>query len=125
MPAVLRPAAQAGWVLRWSGILAVADQRALAASLLHLPLAHECSGGGAEPALHELLADVRWHERELCRKPSVHGDREFEQLQKNQNNVKIACLAPSSNYAQAERRPSKECASFYVCHHKTGDASQS
>ena len=27
--------------------------------MLHLPPANECSGGGAEPALHELLADVR------------------------------------------------------------------
>ena len=71
VPAILRPAAQAAWVLRWSGILAVAAQRALAASLLHLPLANECTGGGAEPALHELLADMRWHDGpERSRMPS-------------------------------------------------------
>ena len=47
-------------VLRWSGVLAVAAQRAFAASLFELPLGGECSAGGPEPALHELLADAHW-----------------------------------------------------------------
>ena len=42
-----------------SGILAVAAQRAFAASLLELPPGGECSAGGPEPALHELLADAQ------------------------------------------------------------------
>eukprot|EP00439_Symbiodinium_sp_Y106_P038075 s5160_g4.t1 len=53
------PVLPGAWVPHWSGIPDVAAQRALAASLLHLPLANECRGGGAEPALHELLVDVR------------------------------------------------------------------
>ena len=49
------PAAQAAWVLRWNGLLAVAAQRALATTFLELPL-------HAEP-LHELLADARSTQR--------------------------------------------------------------
>ena len=60
VPASLRAAARAAWVVRWSGIVAVAAQRAFAASLLELPPGGECSAGGPEPALHELLADARW-----------------------------------------------------------------
>ena len=60
VPTSLRAAARAAWVVRWSGILAVAAQRAFAASLLELPPGGECSAGGPEPALHELLADARW-----------------------------------------------------------------
>ena len=47
------------WVARWSGLLAVAAQRAFAASLLELPPAAEL-GEGPEPELHELLAETRW-----------------------------------------------------------------
>eukprot|EP00439_Symbiodinium_sp_Y106_P044021 s6837_g5.t1 len=60
MPAPLRAAACAAWVARWSGLLAVAAQRAIAASLLELPLAGECNLAGDAPELHEVLADVRW-----------------------------------------------------------------
>ena len=60
VPASFRTAARAAWVVRWSGILAVAAQRAFAASLLELPPGGECSAGGPEPALHEILADARW-----------------------------------------------------------------
>ena len=60
VPTSLRAAARAAWVVRWRGILAVAAQRAFAASLLELPPGGECSAGGPEPALHELLADARW-----------------------------------------------------------------
>ena len=58
VPAPLRAAARAAWVARWSGLLAVAAQRAIAASLLELPL--ECNLAGDAPELHEVLADVRW-----------------------------------------------------------------
>ena len=37
-PDALRPAAQAAWVLRWSGLVAVAVQRALATTFLEPPL---------------------------------------------------------------------------------------
>ena len=61
-PPALRPAAQSAWVQQWSGIISVAAQCALASSLLELPSeAHE-GAAGTEPALHELLADARWHE---------------------------------------------------------------
>ena len=42
------------------GLLAVSAQRAVAASLLELPLAGECNVAGEAPDLHEVLADVRW-----------------------------------------------------------------
>ena len=60
VPAPLRAAARAAWVARWSGLLAVAAQCAIAASLLELPLAGECNLAGDAPELHEVLADVRW-----------------------------------------------------------------
>ena len=60
VPLPLRAAARAAWVARWSGLLALAAQRAIAASLLELPLAGECNLAGDAPELHEVLADVRW-----------------------------------------------------------------
>ena len=59
VPRLLRPSAITAWVARWSGLLAVAAQRALAASLLELPPTAEL-GEGPEPELHEVLADARW-----------------------------------------------------------------
>ena len=56
----MRAAARAAWVARWSGLLAVAAQRAVAASLLELPLAGECNVAGKAPELHEVLTDVQW-----------------------------------------------------------------
>ena len=61
-PPAVRPAAQDAWVQRWSGIISVAVQHALASSLLELPSEAHDSAAGMEPALHELLADARWHE---------------------------------------------------------------
>ena len=58
-PAALQTAAGSAWVVRWSSLLAVAAQRAFAASLLELPLAGERNVAGDEPELHEVLADVR------------------------------------------------------------------
>ena len=54
-----RPGARAGWVQRWSGMLAVAAMRAYAAFLLELPPAGEACVAGEAPELHEILADVR------------------------------------------------------------------
>ena len=52
-------AASAHAAVRWSGVIAVAAQRALASSLLELPL--EAVGAAAgEPAVHEVLQDARW-----------------------------------------------------------------
>ena len=58
VPAQLRPSAIVAWIARWSGLLAVASQRAYAASLLELPPAAEL-GEGPLPGLHEVLADSR------------------------------------------------------------------
>ena len=59
VPADLRPAAITSWVARWSGLPAVAAQRAYAATLLELPPAAEL-GEGPRRDLHEVLADARW-----------------------------------------------------------------
>ena len=58
-PARLRPAVQRASLHRWTGMLAVAAQRALAHSLLELPLAGADECDGAEPPLGDLLADAR------------------------------------------------------------------
>ena len=57
--AAVRSALRAAYVTRWSGIIAVAAQRALASSLLELPLDTVASAAGA-PAVHEVLQDARW-----------------------------------------------------------------
>ena len=55
LPRALRAAARAAWAARWS-LLAVAAQRAVAASLLELPLARECNVTGDAP--EPMHADV-------------------------------------------------------------------
>ena len=59
LPPPLRAAASAGWVQRWSGLLAVAAMRAYAASLLELPPGGDICDEGAAPDLYEILAEVR------------------------------------------------------------------
>ena len=54
VPAALRPAVRSAWVARWSGLLAVAAQRAFATTLLELPLAGERNVAGDAPELHLL-----------------------------------------------------------------------
>ena len=61
-PALLRRSVAAAWSSRWSGLLAVAAQRAFAASLLELPLHGLACADGAEPALSDLLAEARFSE---------------------------------------------------------------
>ena len=59
-PEWLRASAAQAYAHRWSGMLAVAAQRAFAASLLELPLANENCWDGEAPACHEVVADARW-----------------------------------------------------------------
>ena len=59
VPASMRAAARQANIHRWSGMLAVAAQRALAMSLLELPQATSDECDGAEPLLVEVLADAR------------------------------------------------------------------
>ena len=47
-------------MFRWSGLVAVAAQRALATTFLELPLHAEPCAAGPAPDLHELLANARW-----------------------------------------------------------------
>ena len=56
-PARLRPAVQRASLHRWTGMLAVAAQRALAYSLLELPLAAADECDDMEPPLGDLLAE--------------------------------------------------------------------
>ncbi len=58
-PALLRPAARAAYFHRWTGLLAVAAQRALAATLLELPVAEAAEVDGEPPPLEEVLGDAR------------------------------------------------------------------
>ncbi|OLP82561.1 hypothetical protein AK812_SmicGene36766 [Symbiodinium microadriaticum] len=73
-PARLRPAVQRASVHRWTGMLAVAAQRALAYSLLELPLAAADECDGTEPSLGDLLADARDTEPEH---PRFRTETEF------------------------------------------------
>ena len=53
------PALRAAYASRWSGIIAMATQRALASSLLEFLLDAVASAAG-ESAVHEVLQDERW-----------------------------------------------------------------
>ena len=57
---LLRGAAVQAYVRRWTALLAVGAQRALAASLLQLPLFGETCVDGAELPVCDPLADARW-----------------------------------------------------------------
>ena len=59
VPARLRFAARQASLHRWTGMLAIAAQRAFAHSLLELPPASVDASSGTEPPLTELLADAR------------------------------------------------------------------
>ena len=67
--AAVRSSAAAAHVARWSGLIAVAAQRA---SLLKLPLGSVASAAGA-PALHEVLEEGRW-KRVVGLKPPPRAD---------------------------------------------------
>ena len=59
VPALLRPSARAAFAHRWTGILAVAAQRALAATLLELPVDDAEGVDGEPPLLEDVLLDAR------------------------------------------------------------------
>ncbi len=59
LPAWLRASGAQAYAYRWSALAAVAAQRALAASLLQLPLSGEVNMDGEAPATHDVVADAR------------------------------------------------------------------
>ena len=59
-PELLRRSAELAWWLRWSGMLAVAAQSAVAATLLEEPLQGLTSHDGEAPNLAELFAESRF-----------------------------------------------------------------
>jgi hypothetical protein len=59
VPAILRPSVRAAYFHRWTGMLAVAAQRALAATLLELPVDDAEGLDGDAPFLEEVLLDAR------------------------------------------------------------------
>ena len=65
VPALVRAAAKAAFLHRWTGILAVAAQRALAATLLELPVDDAGAVDGDMPVLEEVLGDARLVEAPL------------------------------------------------------------
>ena len=58
-PAVLQQSVRAAFHHRWTGILAVAAQRAFAASLLDLPMEDALGVDGDTPPLEHILGDAR------------------------------------------------------------------
>ncbi len=59
VPTILRPSVRAAYFHRWTGMLAVAAQRALAATLLELPVDDAEGVDGDPPVLEEVLLDSR------------------------------------------------------------------
>ena len=59
VPELVRRSAELAWRNRWSALIAVATQRALAASLLELPLEQAGCWDGEAPPLGEVLAEGR------------------------------------------------------------------
>ena len=59
-PLLLRGSVVHALLYRWSGLVAVAAQRAFASSLLELPLLGESCVDGALPSHSDLCADARW-----------------------------------------------------------------
>ena len=59
VPHLLRPAARAAFFHRWTGMLAVAAQRALAGTLLELPVDDAEGVDGDQPELEEVLVAAR------------------------------------------------------------------
>ena len=65
VPQLVRSAARAAYFHRWTGILAVAAQRAFAATLLELPVDDAEGVDGDVPVLEEVLGDARLLEAPL------------------------------------------------------------
>ena len=58
-PALIRASVRAAYLHRWTGILAVAAQRAFAATLLELPVDDAEGVDGEPPPLEDVLGDAR------------------------------------------------------------------
>ena len=58
-PAILQQSVRAAFHHRWTGILAVAAQRAFAASLLDFPMEDALGVDGDTPPLESILGDAR------------------------------------------------------------------
>ena len=71
VPPLLRRAAAMAYSLRWTGVAAIAPQRALASSLLELPITED-GVDGAEPCLPAVLAAACWEDQPS---PSSLGPR--------------------------------------------------
>ena len=65
VPLLVRPAAKAAFFHWWTGILAIAAQRAFAATLLELPVDDAGGVDGDEPVLEAVLGDARLIEAPL------------------------------------------------------------
>jgi hypothetical protein len=63
-PRSMQAAVKAAFMHRWSGIIAVAAQRSLAASLLDIPMHDAAAVDGECPVLEDILADARLVEAE-------------------------------------------------------------
>ncbi len=59
VPRILRPSVRAAYFHRWTGMLAVAAQRALAATLMELPVDDAEGVDGGPPTLEDVLLDAR------------------------------------------------------------------
>ena len=59
VPRILRAATQVAFTQRWTGMLAVAAQRALARTLLEAPVSAVVGTDGDAPVLEDVLAEVR------------------------------------------------------------------
>ena len=58
-PVWLRASTMQAYIHRWTGVAAIAAQKALAASLLELPGSGEDCMDGDAPAVHDVIADAR------------------------------------------------------------------
>ena len=70
-PRLLRKSAQLAWSSRWMGLLSVAAQRALARTLLELPV-DEVGVDGEDPFLEDVLHETRLVEPPLPSRLPAH-----------------------------------------------------
>ena len=71
VPQLLRPAARAALFHRWTGIFAVAAQRALAATLLELPSIDAGGVDGDTPSPEDVLGEAQLTEAPAPSRPTV------------------------------------------------------
>ena len=101
-PAALRMAAQAAWVLRWSSIIAVAAQRALAATFRHGTLCCRTVAGFAASRRGRAPCSASGEQ------PEVDGNRllaTFSRAETLQNTHMECCWGRAAGAASLARRP--------------------